>query len=98
MAAPPAPALLHPPRCVASTAPLLGALALSMLAPGCDPYEQRRGEYFAGSVDPANFPKPVLNRRSKFGAISGASHDDDLMLNTSGSHTSAWPSARTVPR
>lgn len=36
------------------------ALALPLAVAGCDPYERRQGEYYAGSVDPARFPKEYL--------------------------------------
>ena len=34
------------------------ALALSALAPGCNPYHNQSGGFLAGSVDPAMFPAP----------------------------------------
>lgn len=48
-----------PPR-VHRTPPGLGLCAVALL--GCHPYQNRDGEFFAGSVDPARFPAPYLGQ------------------------------------
>ena len=35
-----------------------GLLLVAAVA-GCDPYERRSGEYYAGAVDPRRFPRRI---------------------------------------
>src|SRR5436190_1802947 len=35
-------------------------LCLLLLLPSCTPYERHSGEFFAGAVDPSNFPSAYL--------------------------------------
>jgi len=38
----------------------VAVLLVATVAGGCNPYEKRSGEYYAGAVDPAAFPAPYL--------------------------------------